>query len=180
MGGARARPCDQLAPELDALLVFAEHRYEGESVPELIGTPDCLAYASVEQALADYATVISTLRAELGAAAVSAGPGGGGADGAAPPPPAVPFVAVGGSYGGMLAAWLRFKYPSAVVGAIAASAPIWGLPLVAPPLDGSAVATSRGLGAAGGLASDACADHLLAAWSLLEVDRGRKKTRASL
>ena len=133
--------------ELGALLVWAEHRYEGGSVPACAGLRDCLAYASVEQALADYAVVVDALRAEVGD---------------------VPFVAVGGSYGGMLSSWFRFKYPTAVVGAIAGSAPVWGFPLDAPPLDGSAVAISRGAGFAGGLPDDRCASNLRAAWPVLE------------
>ena len=92
----------ETGPAFNALLVFAEHRYEGRSVPATAGVRDCMSYASVEQALADYAVIIGALKGEFGDA---------------------PVIAVGGSYGGMLVGWLRMKYPSSVAGAIAGSAP---------------------------------------------------------
>ena len=101
------------AAELGARLVFAEHRYYGASLPlgpASTANASTLRFLTMEQALADYATLIYHLKSQAAA------------DRAHGTVPAV--VALGGSYGGMLAAWLRFHYPNAVVGAIAASAPV--------------------------------------------------------
>ncbi|KAL8039797.1 hypothetical protein ABFX02_10G059500 [Erythranthe guttata] len=101
----------ETAPRFNALLVFIEHRYYGKSVPfggnkeTAYANSSTLGYLSSAQALADYAAVILDLKSNLTAADS-------------------PVVVFGGSYGGMLAAWLRLKYPHVAIGALASSAPI--------------------------------------------------------
>ncbi|XP_063241210.1 lysosomal Pro-X carboxypeptidase isoform X2 [Bacillus rossius redtenbacheri] len=100
----------EIAPEFSALLVFAEHRYYGASLPygnKSLSDLQYLGYLSSQQALADYVDLISHLKMGLSGAAHSA------------------VIAFGGSYGGMLSAWFRMKYPYVVDGSIASSAPIW-------------------------------------------------------
>lgn len=118
------------AEEFDAVLIFAEHRYYGQSKPFPPGTPRCMSWLSTEQALADYAALIAFLKVKL-----SSGP----------------YIGFGGSYGGMLAAWFRMKYPHLIDGVIAASAPIWAFLGLVPPYNDTAYnkivtddATSRG------------------------------------
>eukprot|EP00252_Welwitschia_mirabilis_P023507 TRINITY_DN665_c0_g1_i1.p1 TRINITY_DN665_c0_g1~~TRINITY_DN665_c0_g1_i1.p1 ORF type:complete len:505 (+),score=77.57 TRINITY_DN665_c0_g1_i1:286-1800(+) len=99
-----------IAPKFGALLVFPEHRYYGYSMPFgsrdiAYQNADTLAYLTSEQALADFATLLLDLKKNLSAEAC-------------------PVVLFGGSYGGMLAAWMRLKYPHIAIGALASSAPI--------------------------------------------------------
>ncbi|XP_019634121.1 PREDICTED: lysosomal Pro-X carboxypeptidase-like [Branchiostoma belcheri] len=99
-----------IAPKFKAMVVFAEHRYYGDSMPygkDSYKDPRHLGYLTAEQALADFARLITHLKSSIPGAADS------------------PVVAFGGSYGGMLAAWFRMKYPSSVIGSLAASAPVW-------------------------------------------------------
>eukprot|EP00438_Fugacium_kawagutii_P019575 Skav228159 [mRNA] locus=scaffold439:49962:53257:+ [translate_table: standard] len=127
----------QLALPMGALLVFAEHRCEPKSHPAFCGKlRNCVGYCTTAQALADYAAIIADLRGTFAAQRV-------------------PVIAFGGSYGGMLAGWMRMKMPSVVDGAIAASAPIWQLATTVTrrSLDEPFVAVSRGTAAAGGAAT---------------------------
>ncbi|WOL00855.1 lysosomal Pro-X carboxypeptidase-like [Canna indica] len=99
-----------VAPLFKAMLIFIEHRYYGESVPfgsekAAYSNTSTLGYLSSTQALADYATLIIDLKKNLSS-------------------DDSPVVAFGGSYGGMLAAWFRLKYPHVAIGALASSAPI--------------------------------------------------------
>ncbi len=106
----------ELGYKFSALIVFAEHRFEGTSLPldyfdyislsDKSDTNGCFTYLTTTQALADYAQLISFLNPNYERAVIT----------------------FGGSYGGMLSSWMRMKYGSIVAGSIASSAPIWGLP----------------------------------------------------
>ena len=97
------------AEEFSALVVFAEHRFYGESFPPdwsldlHVSESDMLSYLRVASALSDYALLIADLKKSFHLDKT---------------------VVFGGSYGGMLAARMRIEYPSLVQGAIASSAPV--------------------------------------------------------
>ncbi|CAD5117387.1 DgyrCDS6162 [Dimorphilus gyrociliatus] len=96
-----------IAPKFNALVVFAEHRYYGKSLP--FGpvdsfTSDNVGYLSINQVLADFALIITSVKRKLNIKA--------------------PVISFGGSYGGMLTAYLKLKYPGIIQGGIAASAPV--------------------------------------------------------
>ena len=98
------------APEFGALVVFCEHRYYGKTLPfqtvNQTFARENIGYLSIEQALADYAMLIPQIKAKYGATDKSF------------------LISFGGSYGGMLSAWFRLKYPNVVDAALAASAPL--------------------------------------------------------
>ncbi|XP_077214939.1 serine carboxypeptidase S28 family protein isoform X2 [Tasmannia lanceolata] len=100
----------EIAPRFGAMVVFAEHRYYGESMPygnkeNAYQNANSLSHLTTEQALADFSVLLTDLKRNLSAQDC-------------------PVVLFGGSYGGMLAAWMRLKYPHIAIGALASSAPI--------------------------------------------------------
>ena len=85
-------------------------------------------------------------------------------------------IGFGGSYGGMLAAWMRMRYPTAVDGVIAASAPIWSYGGLSPEFDaGSFAATVTDDAGPKGGSSEACASNVREAWKVLfaSVEEGK-------
>lgn len=151
----------ELAPKFNAHVFFVEHRYEGESLPSP-DSPRCLAYASSYQALADFANFIQNRVFSQGRR---------------------PVIVFGGSYGGMLSAWMRMLYPHLVVGAIAGSAPIGGFPTNRPTaIDAAYQVITHGLKQSYPPTATAttgdddddndenhCPDNFLAAWPLIEI-----------
>ena len=96
-----------LAEKFGAMTIWGEHRYFGTSMPfgDDSFKRDNLAYLTVEQAMNDYVDLIKEIKTTEGLQDRA-------------------VIVGGGSYGGMLSAWLRMKYPQWFQGALAASAPI--------------------------------------------------------
>ena len=150
-----------IAPTFQAMVVFAEHRYYGESKPfgniqPSVNTTKQFGQLTAEQALADYAQLIEYLKEKY--SGISA------------------VIAFGGSYGGMLSAWFRIKYPHVVDGAIAASAPIINFTPVTDCDDFSKVVTADFLSTQHG---EQCVKNIRSAWPLItktaELPDGLKK-----
>ncbi|KAL4144232.1 hypothetical protein KRP22_003430 [Phytophthora ramorum] len=146
------------AQTFKALIVFAEHRYYGKSLPFGDKYMDHLAYLTHDQALADYTELIYHLQKKYDAFNH-------------------PVIAFGGSYGGMLSAWFRMKYPNIIAGAIAASAPIYGFGGF-PDFDGQKywqVVTRDASPAAG--SAENCVPNAQKSWAqmfaLAKSERGR-------
>ncbi|WIA14666.1 hypothetical protein OEZ85_003168 [Tetradesmus obliquus] len=141
------------AAHFGALLIFAEHRYYGQSKPWGADVRTHMGYLTAEQALADYAEVIQEVKAAWPGAQHSA------------------VIGFGGRQlliCGMLAAWMRLKYPHLLVGAIAASAPIWNFYGQDPPFDELAFAkgvTYDATPEAG--AAPGCVQTVRRAWEVL-------------
>ena len=106
----------EMAQALSATVFMPEHRYYGYSLPFGTNhsfTSEGLAFLTIEQALADVADLLVALPSLLGCGHASAGR-----------PTRCRVVLFGGSYGGMLAAWHRYKFPHLSLGAVASGAPV--------------------------------------------------------
>jgi lysosomal Pro-X carboxypeptidase len=153
------------AASFNALLVFAEHRYYGQSWPLLNDSTTTLRhmeYLSSQQALADYAVLIRSIRLEYGDINI-------------------PVIAFGGSYGGVLSAMMRVKYPGTVDGAISASAPLRSFPGQVNTWNSEdyyARVTSDATSAGG--SPDSCASNVRQMWTPFFADSKTSDGRARL
>lgn len=95
-----------LAKEFNALLIYTEHRFYGKTWPFKTVSTENLRYLSVDQALADLASVVKGITSDSTYNAT----GG--------------VFVVGGSYAATMATWFRQKYPHLVNGAWASSGPL--------------------------------------------------------
>lgn len=105
----------QVAQELGAMIVFMEHRFFGKSFPYNNSTEadqpsvGSIGMLTVEQALADYSILVSSILDEYKAWDS-------------------PTISFGGSLAGTLSALLRIRYPYLIDMAWASSTPLLGYP----------------------------------------------------
>ncbi|PAV75742.1 hypothetical protein WR25_11696 [Diploscapter pachys] len=103
-----------LAPNFNAAIIFAEHRFYGKTQPfgnNSYANVGNMGYLTSEQALADFADLLWELKTPNNRYNFTF-------------PASTPIISFGGSYGGMLSAWFRIKYPHLITGAWAGSAPL--------------------------------------------------------
>ena len=91
---------ETLAQKFGGIVVYAEHRYFGESIPK---SDKDKKYLTLENAMMDYVNLIEKIKHQYKTEHA---------------------VTFGGSYGGMLAAWLRMKFPDRVTAAVVSGGPI--------------------------------------------------------
>jgi len=103
---------ETLAKKYGALVVFAEHRYYGTSMPFNNKTKafqkENLKWLNVQQVMEDYVALTEYIKNTQYPALKDRA-----------------VILFGGSYGGMLAGWMRIKYPHHFQGALASSAPVF-------------------------------------------------------
>ncbi|KAL0007859.1 hypothetical protein SO802_009361 [Lithocarpus litseifolius] len=139
------------ARRFGGLEVYAEHRFYGQSIPHgftregALKNANIRGYLNSNQALADYAELIVSLKKNLSA-------------------DSSPVLVAGGSYSGELAAWFRLKYPHIAMGALASSAPILYFDDLVPPNSYYVVVTQDFQEA-----SWSCYETVKSSWS--EIDR---------
>ncbi|KAL7049814.1 hypothetical protein ACKWTF_003864 [Chironomus riparius] len=95
-----------MAQALNGLLIYTEHRYYGETRPTANLTLDELRYLNIDQALADLAHFIVTIKQTFPGAENSG------------------VILVGCSYSGTMVTWFMQKYPHLIKGAWALSGPL--------------------------------------------------------
>ncbi len=149
------------------IMVFAEHRYFGESFPFqskdiLIENKEYWSFLSSDQAMADYATLIRYLKIEWNSWMSK-------------------VIGFGGSYGGMICSWFRQKYPQWIDGCISASAPVMGMLNLHPPINRFYYAQTETFDASkqGGNPTDFCKENIASSWSTIfewvQTENGRVK-----
>ncbi|KAB2606610.1 lysosomal Pro-X carboxypeptidase-like [Pyrus ussuriensis x Pyrus communis] len=138
------------ANQFQALQIFIEHRYYGQSVPfgsreEAFKNASTIGYFNSAQAMADYAEILIHVKKQLRAEHS-------------------PVIVIGASYGGMLASWFRLKYPHVALGALASSAPILYFDNITPPEKGYYSIVTKDFQEA----SETCYQTIKKSWS--EID----------
>ncbi|MEO2169498.1 MAG: S28 family serine protease [bacterium] len=147
-----------LAKEVGGLIVAVQHRFYGKSAPAPTLSTENLQWLSAPQALADIARLHDVLADDYDLSDANR------------------WVSFGGSYPGMLAAWLRTQYPELFHAAVSSSAPVQAR----VNMQGYANVMGRSLAAPIVGGSDACVEVFGTAFATFGQDVGTQESRETL